>query len=427
MYHRLVQAEILTIGDELCRGEVVDTNSSWLAEALWDLGVTVTWMTSCCDVEADISRAVREAAERADLVLVSGGLGPTRDDLTVETMAQLTGVEPVIHEPSRARMEDRYRAAGRDLIPSNFKQVQIPAGAVAMSNPTGMAPGFETAVNGAPVVCMPGVPHELKAIFNDSLRDRIVALRDSRGDRIERIARRVYRTFGAGESGIAARVEDLSRGHEGVTFHYQAKFPEVLVKIVVRDREQNLANERLAALDSEVRTRLAPELYGIDDQTLPAALGEALRAAGATMATAESCTGGLVGALVTEIAGSSAYFTGGAITYSNEEKMRQLGVAEQTLIDHGAVSEAVVIEMARGARERFGVTHAVSISGVAGPGGGSPEKPVGTVWLAVAGPRGVDTKLLSWPGSRKRIRLRAAYWALSMTMEAVRKGPSNDG
>lgn len=417
-----MNAEIVTIGDELCRGEVIDTNSSWLAEALWDLDITVAWTTSCRDVESDIREAIKLAANRTDLVLVSGGLGPTVDDMTVDVVAGLLGTKTVVDEPSRRRMEERYKAAQFRITPNNIKQLDVPSGASVMANPVGAAPGFEVALDGVPVICMPGVPREMKAIFDTAVRDRVLALRESRGEGIERIARRIYRTFGAGESHIASRLENLGADLHGFSLHFQAKFPEVLVKVVVRGQDQAAVDDRLATLDIDVRAHLGSELYGLDDDSLAAALGRELSRAGVTLATAESCTGGLVGALITEVPGSSAYYHGGAVTYSNDEKMRQLGVREQTLIAHGAVSEACVIEMAEGARRVIGTDYGVAISGVAGPGGGTPEKPVGTVWLAMSGPDGTTTRLLQWPGTRSRIRERAAYWALTMVLRAVRDG-----
>ncbi len=415
-------AEILTIGDELTRGEIVDTNSSWLAAQLWDLEVTVRWMTSCRDDAEDMRRALRDAAGRADLVLCSGGLGPTEDDLTVDVVAELAGVAPVIDEPSRARMEALFAARGAALAAIQLRQVRIPTGAAVLPNPAGLAPGFEVAISGTPVVCMPGVPRELHAIFAGSLVSRIGALRGS----APRIVRRVFRVFGRGESQVSAACRGLVDDVAGASIHYQVKFPETLVKLVVRDADAAAAQARLEALDGELRVRLGSHLYGSGELALPEVLAAELRAAGLKVATAESCTGGMIAAALTGVPGSSAYFTGGAIVYSNEEKVRQLGVDPATIAEHGAVSEAAVAEMATCARARFGVDLTVAVSGIAGPDGGSPDKPVGTVWIAVAraGRDGADdqviTKLLSWPGARDMVRTLATWWALAMLREAVR-------
>jgi len=423
-----MRAEILTIGDELCRGEIVDTNSSYLAARLWDLDLTTRWMTSCTDDADDIATAVTLAATRADLVVCSGGLGPTEDDLTVDVLARLTGTEPVIDEVAKARMLEKF---GRllssqaplgnveELTRIQLRQVRVPAGSRVHGNPVGLAPCFEVAVAGVPVVCLPGVPRELHGIWDASLAARFTELREARGN-VERIARRIYRAFGRGESQISQACRGLVDGVVGATIHYQVKFPETLVKLVVRDRDQAAADARLEALDAGVRERLAGVVYGTGEaETLVERVTRRLIESGSTIATAESCTGGLLGELLTRMPGSSKAFAGGAITYSNTEKVRQLGVAQATLDEHGAVSEQTVLEMAKGARERFGVDHALAISGVAGPDGGTPDKPVGTVWVALDGIAGTRTKRLSWPGARDQIRLLSSWWALKLLDDAL--------
>ncbi|HTM20245.1 MAG TPA: competence/damage-inducible protein A [Kofleriaceae bacterium] len=418
-------AEILTIGDELCRGEIVDTNSAWLAEQLWDLDVTVAWMTSCRDEPADMRRAFTDAVGRAELVLVSGGLGPTEDDLTVDVVAELAGVPAVEDEASRRRMEERYAAMSFRVTPNNLRQVRVPRGARVLGNPAGAAPAFEVGLGGVPVVCMPGIPRELHAIFERSLRDRVIELREAAGERAERIARRVFRVFGMGESHIAAALAGVLGGEPGASLHYQVKFPETLVKVVVRSRDPGESRARLDAIDARVRAALGPRLYGTDDDSLPAALGRALTAAGATLATAESCTGGMAGELITTVPGSSRWYVGGAVTYADREKVRQLGVREDTLATHGAVSEACVVEMARGVRERCAADWGVAISGIAGPDGGTPDKPVGTVWLAVAGPgERLETRKVNWPGARDQVRTLAAWSALGLVLRALAGGES---
>ncbi|MBA3819630.1 MAG: CinA family protein, partial [Deltaproteobacteria bacterium] len=320
-----MRAEILTIGDELCRGEIVDTNSSYLAARLWDLDITTRWMTSCCDNEADISEALSRAVARADLVICSGGLGPTEDDLTVDVAARLAGVEVVIDEPARRRLEAVF--AGRvEVTPIQLRQVRIPAGVLVHGNPAGLAPCFELTLGGVPVVCLPGFPREIQGIWAGGLVDRLTALREAAGV-VERVARRIYRVFGRGESQISQACRGLLAGVAGASIHYQVKFPEILVKLVVRDREQAAADARLAELDRGLRERLPGIIYGTGDETLVERVTRRLIAAGVTVATAESCTGGMIGELLTRLPGSSRSFVGGAITYANAEKVRQLGVA----------------------------------------------------------------------------------------------------
>ena len=427
-----MRAEILTIGDELCRGEIVDTNSSHLAARLWDLSITTRWMTSCLDDEDDIATALAQAVARADLVVCSGGLGPTEDDLTVDVVARLAGVEPGIDPPSRARLEAWFAqrslpgpAPGAETGPSGasiseiqLRQVRVPAGARVYPNPAGLAPGFEVQLRGVPVFCLPGFPREIHALLEASIERRFAELREAAGA-VERIARRIYRVFGRGESQISQACRGLVEPVAGASIHYQVKFPETLVKLVVRDPDAGAAARTLAELDAALRDRLRGFLYGEGDETLVDRTVRRLIEAGKTVATAESCTGGMIGELLTRRPGSSRAFLGGAITYTNAEKTRQLGVRPDTLAAHGAVSEATVREMALGARERFGADLAVSVSGVAGPDGGSPDKPVGTVWLARAGEAGVITKKLGWPGARDQIRLLASWWALKLLDEAI--------
>lgn len=426
-----MRAEILTIGDELCRGEIVDTNSSHLASRLWELSITTRWMTSCNDDEADIAAALAQAVARADLVVCSGGLGPTEDDLTVDVLSRMAGVEPVIDEPSRARMEAWFgqRSLPRDgahaaapaatpITAIQLRQVRVPAGARVHANPAGLAPSFEVALDGVPVICLPGFPREIHAILEASLERRFAELREASGA-VERIARRVYRVFGRGESQISQACRGLVDGVAGATIHYQVKFPETLVKLVVRDSDGDAAAGRLDQLDAELRDRLRGLLYGDGDETLIDRTVRRLLEAGKTVATAESCTGGMIGEMLTRRPGSSRAFLGGAITYSNAEKVRQLGVSADTLAGHGAVSEPTVREMATGARERFGADLAVAVSGVAGPDGGTPDKPVGTVWLAVASEAGVTTRKLAWPGARDQVRTLASWWALKLLDEAI--------
>jgi nicotinamide-nucleotide amidase len=413
-----MHAEILTIGDELCRGEIVDTNSSWMAARLWDLGVAVTWMSSCRDDAADMKAAFTAACARAELVFCSGGLGPTEDDLTVDVLAELLGAPVETDAVSLERMNARFARIGYTLTPNNLRQVRAPKGAEVFVNPAGLAPGFAVDLGRARVFVMPGVPREMQAIFSESVAPRVAA----RAATDEQIAKAVYRVFGKGESHIDHALTGLVAGVDGATVHYQVVFPETLVKLVVRDRDAGAAAARLAALDRELRSRLGELVYAGGDESMAGVLGARLRARGATLAVAESCTGGMLGSLVTDIAGSSEYFRGGVIAYANEVKERELGVRAETLRAHGAVSRETVEEMAHGARARLDTTYAAAISGVAGPGGGTPEKPVGTVHIAVVGPRGVKHKALAYPAARDQIRRLACHWAMAMVLKDLADG-----
>jgi nicotinamide-nucleotide amidase len=275
-----------------------------------------------------------------------------------------------------------------------------------------------------PVYAFPGVPRELKALWHEHVRERVV----SQAVGAAKIVRRLYRVFGLGESHIDHRLAGLVDGVAGATLHYQVAFPETLVKLVVEDADAAAAAARLAAGHDELLARLGEHVYSFDGpgghagDSLAAALGRALAATGATLAVAESCTGGMVGSLVTDVAGSSAWFRGGVLAYANDLKESLLGVRRETLVAHGAVSAECVAEMAAGARARAGATWGVAVSGVAGPGGGTAEKPVGTVHIAVVGPNGPAAhKRLDYPGSRDQVRRLSAYWAMALVLGAARR------
>jgi nicotinamide-nucleotide amidase len=406
-----LDAEVLTIGDELNRGEIVDTNSSWLAEQLTALGAHVRWRSSVTDDTPDLEAAVRTAAARAHVVICSGGLGPTEDDRTVDVVARLCGVDAVGEPAHEQRMRARFEERNFKLTPNNLRQVRVPSGSTVLANKKGLAPGFRVELGDAELYFMPGVPREMKTMFLDEVATRIAG---RAGDHA-RAVRRTWRVAAMGESHVDHALAGVLDGVDDATLHYRIAFPENLVTIVVRRAHEPEARAELERLDGEVRRRLGQHLYGVDDETLPEVVGARLRAARATLAVAESCTGGLVGELVTRVPGSSEYFKGGVVSYADAAKRALLAVGEETLRAHGAVSAATVTEMAAGARRAFDADYALAVSGIAGPGGGSTEKPVGTVWLAVAGPDGAtETRHLYWPGDREQVRQIAAYGALFM-------------
>lgn len=414
MYASWVQAEIITIGDEICRGEIIDTNAAWMSAFLWDLDITTHWMTSCRDEPEDMRDAFRRASTRADVILCSGGLGPTIDDRTCDIVSELCGTQAAVHEPSFSQMKDRYAAMGREMAEKSHRQVRSPQGSITYLNPAGAAPGFQINLGESTVICLPGPPRELHAIATTYLNDALVALREARGEDIERMSTRIYRVFGLPESELASRLDHVDLP-KGASLHYQVKFPEILIKTVARASTQNEANNIIDSMESIVMKGAGKHIHGQGKDSLPVVLGRELTQANQSLAIAESCTGGLISSMLTAEPGASAFFLGSMVTYANAEKMRQLGVTAEVLSSDGAVSEACVRQMAIGCKERSGADLAVAVSGIAGPGGGSEEKPVGLVWLAAVGPKGeVKTKRLLWPGRRDRIRLIAAYAALHL-------------
>jgi nicotinamide-nucleotide amidase len=409
-----IGVEILTIGDEILLGQIVNTNASWLAGRLHALGYSTRWMTTCSDRQEDIAAALRTAGARADIVVVTGGLGPTDDDRTVEAVTTLCGVGRTRDPAALARLEARYAATGAVPTPNNLRQSEVPGGATVLANSVGLAPGFALELPGGALgLFFPGVPRELKAIFEEEARPLLARLRPA-GD--ARVAR-TFRVIGLRESVIDHRLQGLPLAGPGgarAEVHYRTAFPENHVTIVVDAADAAAAGAFLAKLDAEVRGQLGAHVYGVDEETFPAAVGRVLRAHQATLALAESCTGGLIGHLVTEVPGSSDYFLLGAVTYSNAAKQEVLGVRAETLAAHGAVAEATVREMAEGVRRRAGATLGLATSGIAGPGGGTPDKPVGTVWAAVAGPTGTRAHRFLFPFGRDMVKHAAAFAALEL-------------
>lgn len=425
-------AAIVCIGDELNRGEVIDRNAAWLGEQLSDLGYYVAWRFGVNDVEGDMIEAIRRACACASVVLVSGGLGPTSDDLTVDVAAGLIGKEPVIDAAHETRLRARFAERKREVPELALRQVRVPAGAMVLANPVGLAPGFAIGLGSTELFFMPGVPAELKAIFSTAIAPR---LRDRLPTHHGRL-KTTLRVFGLTEGQSDQKLRDLlpllapppkdgdtAIGNPRSTLHYRLAFPEILVTLVTTGETARAALHHQALLE-KAKARLGDAAYGEGDDDLPNVVGRALRQAGAKLATAESCTGGLLGALVTGVAGCSDYYIGGVISYANEVKVQQLGVRQETLLSHGAVSRECVEEMARGVRDRYEATYGAAISGIAGPGGGTPDKPVGTVHIAVCGPAGLDTRMITWPGEREDIRRLSAMTALLLLLRMVRSSAS---
>src|SRR5262245_8250482 len=310
-------AEILTIGDELCRGEIVDTNSSWLSERLTELGFHVRWHSSTTDDPADMEAAFRQAAGRARVVVTSGGLGPTEDDRTVDVLCHLLGVESAIDETARGRMERRFAERGFQVTPNNLRQVRAPAGAEVIANNAGLAPGFRVRLGNADVFVTPGVPREMKAIWGDGesgfhgIGARLRAVMAEAGHAAPVVGKRVWRVAGLGESHVDHRLTGLLDGVTDATLHFRIAYPENLVTVVVSRGSHAEAESVLEAVDQQVRARLGEHAYGTGDDALPVVVGRRLRQRGETVATAESCTGGLIGDLLTDVPGSSDYYRGG--------------------------------------------------------------------------------------------------------------------
>jgi len=405
--------EILSTGDELLTGQIVDTNSAWLMDRLWDLGVMVRRKTLVADDRADLLAALTETTARADLVVMSGGLGPTEDDLTAECVAAALGVPLEEDAASLAAIRARFEKLGRTMTPNNAKQARFPRGAVILPNRFGTAPGFRVKLQRAELVCLPGVPAEYRGLCEEAVLPRVAA------SEREVPAARLVKLIGIPESHADQAMRPVMDAPEnaGVRFGYRAHWPEIHVKWSVPGPGAEARAERILAA---VRRLFGDAIFAEGKQDLPQLVVERLVARAERLAIAESCTGGLVAEMVTSVPGASATFDVGVVAYANEAKTGVLGVDAAVLAAHGAVSEPVARAMAEGARRRAGTTWALAVTGVAGPGGGTEEKPVGTVHLAMAGPDGTRTWARRFPGDRDRIRKTAAYDVLNQLRLLIR-------
>jgi nicotinamide-nucleotide amidase len=404
--------EIVSIGNELLAGDVVDTNAAHLARSVARYGLRVHRSQTVPDVVSAIVDALALAAGRSDVVVVSGGLGPTTDDLTTEAAARLSGVDLELHQPSLDRIVERFRLRGMPFKKNNEKQAWFPKGAEVLENPVGTAPGFALSHGAARLFFLPGVHREYVAMIDASVLPRLAA--EARGD----VRWRTLRTFGMTESAVGDALSDIPLD-DGLFIQYRASFPEILVTPVVRGADAAAADARLGVVCAAIRERLGAHVYGEGADSFPAVVGALLRERGLTLAAAESCTGGRVAQMMTSVPGSSDVFLLGAVTYSNAAKAAVLGVRAESLAAHGAVSEQVAREMVEGVARVGGASVAVAITGIAGPGGGTDDKPVGTVHFAVSVRGQVSHVHHRFTGDRRWIQTIAAWRALDLVRRAL--------
>jgi nicotinamide-nucleotide amidase len=407
-----MDVEVVTIGTELLLGQTIDTNAAYVARALTTIGARVTRKTSVPDAPDAILDALAGALQRTGFVITSGGLGPTRDDCTRQAAADLFGAPLLVDEAYLERLEARWKRLGRpgSMPAANRTQAQYPAGATILPNPRGSAPGLW--LEGAPgvVVLLPGVPHEFQGLTDDELLPRLAARAPDAG-----VTRSLtLRTTGIPESQLAGLVGPLEEALAPATLAYLPSFDGVDLRITAWQMAPDAAEAALARARGRLLAALGDRCYGADGTDLAAVVLDRLRAAGARVAVAESCTGGLVAARLTAIPGASTVFAGGIVAYDNAVKVAELGVPERTIRAEGAVSEAVVRAMAGGAQRRFGTDAAIAVTGIAGPEGGSEEKPVGTVWLGAAWGAEQRAVRLGFAGDRGEVRARATQAALDL-------------
>lgn len=404
-----MKLEVVTIGTELLLGQIVDTNAAELSRALAAAGVEVVRHTSVADRPEAIRAAVAEALDRTGWVLTTGGLGPTRDDISKIEVAKLLGKALVLDQTVLRSLEERFRRLGRTMPPINRTQAEVPAGATVLPNPRGTAPGLWIEQDGRLVIMLPGVPSEMRGLLAEEVVPRLV----QRGSGTV-VRSRTVRTTGIAESALAERVGAIEADIAPLTLAYLPSVDGVDLRVTAWGMPADEAERRLNAVAAQLRARAGEHAYGGDGADLAAVVLSELRARKARLVVAESCTGGLLSGRITAVPGASDVFIGGVVAYDNVVKSGTLDVPPELLERHGAVSEDVVRAMAAGVQRQFAVDAALAITGIAGPSGGTPEKPVGTVWLAAR--FGTEARALTriFPGDRGEIRARSAQAALDL-------------
>lgn len=402
--------EIVAIGTELMLGETIDTNSAWLGAELAAAGLPVLRRTAVADEFELMAAALREALARADVVITTGGLGPTHDDFTREVIASVLE-RPLEQDDGWVRvLDERYSSRGIAMPANNLRQAMVPRGGTILSNPRGSAPGLWIEHDGRVVIVLPGVPVELRTLVAEQVLPRLRARYSS----VPPVHSIRLRTTGVGESRLAEQVADLIEAVAPLSIAFLPTLAGVDIRITAADLPAAEADDRLRRAEAAFHERIGRAHFGGAGDVHAEVLGRALLARGWRLALAESCTGGLAAKLMTDVPGSSRYVLGGVVAYDNRVKAGLLGVPAETIEREGAVSEAVVRAMAAGVRKACGAECGVAISGVAGPGGGTPEKPVGTVWVAAETPAAAAARQLMIPGAREDVRERAAVAALEL-------------
>jgi len=412
----MLAAEIIAIGTELLTPDRTDTNSLWLTRQINDIGIDVCMKTIVGDDGDRLEEAVRDAMRRSDIVITTGGLGPTADDITREFTARAVGRELVYHDEIEQHLRERFRSWGREMPEINKRQAFIIDGGDVLANPHGSAVGMFVEIDGKMLVVLPGPPRENQPMFTDHILPKLKAVAND-----VFVHRRALKVSGKGESAVDEIAGPIYSKYADVQTSILFNKSEVEIHIAARADDVQRAKRIADDLADELVAALGKSVFSTNGETMEEVVGQLLKRRGETLSVAESCTGGLIGQRLTEVPGSSAYFREGAITYANEAKVRALGVDAKIIEEHGAVSSECAEAMAVGMRKRAGTDHAISVTGIAGPDGGTPEKPVGTVFIGYAGPRDVSSIKVSLPGDRELIRWRASQAALDYLRRRMEK------
>ncbi len=408
-------SEIISIGDELLVGQVVNTNATWMAQRLQEYGITVRQITAISDDAAEIRRMLDLAFERSEVILVTGGLGPTRDDITKHTLCAYFGTELKLHQPTLDHLERMFAARGWKMNELNRRQAEVPVACTPLVNHHGTAPGMWFEHQGRILVSLPGVPFEMEALMEQAVIPRLAGMENP-----QVVAHKTVLTQGVGESSLSEMIKDWEDGlPQNIRLAYLPQPGIVRLRLTAVAPTREEAVEQIDQQIDILRSLIPDHIFGYGNETMEEVVGRMLKERGKTLCTAESCTGGYVAHLVTGVPGASEYFRGSVVAYANDIKTGMLGVQEETLRQHGAVSREVVLEMAAGARKKLGADYAIAVSGIAGPDGGTPEKPVGTVWIAVEGPGIREAAMHMFGEHRGRNIRRSALSALNMLRLAL--------
>lgn len=406
-----MKGEIISVGTELLLGQIVNTNAAFISQKLAELGIDVYYTTTVGDNAARLREVFTRSWQRSDLIILTGGLGPTMDDLTRETVADFLGLELVLNHDILAALRDYFASRGRVMTENNKKQAYFPAGAQILPNPNGTAAGVFLEKEGKVVVMLPGPPFEMVPMFENEVVPRLENLLAGRR---EVIKSRVLKLYGVGESQLETMLQDLLEKQSNPTLATLAKENEIQLRLTAKASLPERAEKLLAEMEAEIRKRVGQFVFAVDDETMEEVVGILLRQRGATISVAESCTGGLIGHRLTEVPGSSAYFQYGVVTYSNEAKEKLLHVDGELLRRFGAVSSQVARAMAAGVRELGKTSLGLAVTGIAGPEGGRPGKPVGLVYIALATQAEVHVESHNFRGPRPVIKKRASQAALNL-------------
>jgi nicotinamide-nucleotide amidase len=414
-------AEIITIGDELLIGQVVDTNSAWMAQQLNLAGISVKQITSVSDDRSHILQALEDAKKRAGIILITGGLGPTKDDITKKTLCEFFQTKLVFNEQVYKDVEALFHSFSREVTPINRLQAEIPENCIPLRNKAGTAPGMWFDAGEKVFVSMPGVPFEMKGLVKDEVLPRLI-----QKFKLPFIVHRTILTQGIGESHLAETIEkwEDSLAPLGIKLAYLPSPGVVRLRLSVKGDDKDALNKMVDERVEELKPIILPyffgfEEYGKERESMAAMIGKMLEARGETLSTAESCTGGFIAHQITLCPGSSVWYKGSVISYANEVKVRELGVSPEIINKHGAVSRDVVEQMALGVLKKMRTDHSIAVSGIAGPGGGTEEKPVGTVWIAVASGDKVVSEKFRFGNDRFRNIERSANAAFNMLRKVL--------